>query len=210
MTQLEAVGRKRPAEEVERRQQIIEAANDLFLEFGYDGATLDMLIERIGGSRRAIYLHFGSKEGLLKAIVTERCLCLAQEVEALSLEGLTPREMLEKLGLAAANLILSPQGVKLFRLVVQESDRNPQLGRLMYESGVVSSQDVLAAYFKRETEAGRLKVAHPNEAASMFFAMIKGDLIFIALFWGQDQLTEEFLKGRVERAVDVFLNGVRP
>ena len=203
-------GRLSQAADTDRRRHMIEAANDLFLEFGYEGATLDMLIERTGGSRRQIYDLFGNKEGLLKAIVTERCLCLAQEVEALSLEGLAPREMLCKLGLAAATLILSPQGVKLFRLVVQESARNPQLGRLMYENGVAVSQVKLAEYFVRETRAGRLNIQHPEEAASMFFAAIKGDLHFIALFWGHDQLTEDFLRARVDRGVDVFLNGVLP
>jgi AcrR family transcriptional regulator len=197
-----------PTVEADRRRQIIEAANDLFLEFGYDGATLDMLIERTGGSRRTIYNLFGSKEGLLEAIVTERCTCLAQEIEALSLEGLAPREMLQKLGLAAMRTILSPQGVKLFRLVVQESVRNPQLGRLMYESGVAVSQERLADYFKRETRAGRLNVRHPGEASSMFFAMIKGDLHFIALFWGFEKLTDAHFNQRVQRSVDIFLDGV--
>lgn len=199
-----------PALEGDRRQQIVDAATDLFLEFGYDGATLDMLIERTGGSRRQVYDFFGNKEGLLRAIVTERCLCLAQEVEAISLEGLAPRDMLCKLGLVAAQVILSPEGVKLFRLVVQESGRNPQLGRMMYESGVALSQEKLADYFKRETSAGRLRIEHPEEAAGMFFAAIKGDLHFIALFWGHGQLTESFLRGRVERGVDVFLRGVLP
>jgi len=207
---IEANGRPNTTIENDRRQQIIDAANDLFLEFGYEGATLDMLIERTGGSRRAIYNYFGSKEGLLKAIVTERCLCLAQEVEALSIEGLEPREMLQKLGLTAAHIILSPQGVKLFRLVVQESVRNPHLGRLMYENGIAVSQGMLAKHFERETRAGRLNIAYPEEAAGMFFNMIKGDLHFIALFWGHEQLTDEFLKGRVDRSVEVFMHGVLP
>lgn len=131
-------------------------------------------------------------------------------MEALSLEGLTPREMLCKFGLVAATTILSPQGVKLFRLVVQESVRNPQLGRLMYENGVAVSQAKLADYFKRQTKAGVLTIDHPEEAASMFFSMIKGDLHFVALFWGPEQLTEDFLRGRVDRGVEVFLRGVLP
>jgi AcrR family transcriptional regulator len=196
--------------ESDRRRHMVEVATDLFLEFGYDGATLDMLIERTKGSRRQIYDFFGNKEGLLRAIVTERCMCLAQDVEAISLEGLAPRDMLRKIGFVAAKVILSPEGVKLFRLVVQESVRNPQLGRLMYENGVALSQEKLADYFKRETQAGRLRIEHPVEAASMFFAAIKGDLHFIALFWGHEQLTDEFLRARVERGVEVFLRGVLP
>lgn len=210
MEKTQAVGMLAGALDLDRRRHMIDVATDLFLEFGYEGATLDMLIERTKGSRRQIYDFFGNKEGLLEAIVTERCLSLGEQVEALSLEGLTPRELLCKLGLVAATVILSPQGVKLFRLVVQESARNPQLGRLMYENGVAVSQAKLAAYFERETRAGALNIEYPDEAASMFFSMIKGDLHFIALFWGQEQLTEAFLRARVERGVEVFLRGVLP
>lgn len=199
-----------PTLEEEKRRQILAAATDLFLEFGYDGATLDMLIDRVGGSRRAIYNLFGSKEGLLTAIVQDRCSCLVGEIETLALEDLAPRDMLLELGLEAARTILSPEGVKLFRLVVQESGRNPELGRLMYDKGVSVSQNRLAEYFQRQTEAGRLNVPYPDDAASMFFCMIKGDFHFIALFWGFEDLTEDRLKIRVERAVDFFLRGISP
>ena len=196
--------------ECERRRQILDAANDLFLEFGYDGATLDMLIERTGGSRRTIYEHFGSKEGLLEAIVSERCMCVATEVETLSMEDLPPREFLQRLGFGAVRIMLSAQGVKLFRLVVQESGRNPRLGQLLYGSGVSVTQRLIAGYFTRQTEAGRLNVRHPEEAAGMFIAMIKGDLSFSAMFWGPETVTEDLLRQRVNIAVDIFLKGVQP
>ena len=199
---------RRPPVDDERRREILVAATDLFLELGYDRATLDMLIERIGGSRRAIYNLFGNKEGLLGAIVQGRCASLGRELEALSLEGLAPRVMLRRFALMAARTILSPENTKLFRLVVQESGRNPSLGRQMYEEGVSVAHGVMADYFRSETRAGRLNVRHPDDAASMFFGMVIGDLHFIALFWGYDTLTEAYLKRRADRVVDVFLSGV--
>jgi AcrR family transcriptional regulator len=210
MLQAQAAAKRNRALEEEKKRQILAAATDLFLEFGYDGATLDMLIERIGGSRRTIYSLFGGKEGLLTAIVQDRCAGLGAKIETLSLEGLSPRDLLHKLGLEAAQTILSPEGVKLFRLVVQESGRNPELGRLMYENGVKVSQDLLADYFRRETKSGRLNVRYPDDAASMFFCMIKGDFHFIAMFWGFSDLTSARLQTRVERAVDLFWDGIKP
>jgi hypothetical protein len=69
---------------------------------------------------------------------------------------------------------------------------------------------MLADYFRRETKAGHLNVRYPDDAASMFFCMVKGDLHFIAMFWGLEELTDARLKSRVERAVDIFLEGVAP
>lgn len=49
----------------QRRQAILSAATDLFMEHGFEGTSLDMVIERAGGSRRSIYQYFDNKEGLL-------------------------------------------------------------------------------------------------------------------------------------------------
>lgn len=43
----------------------------MFFEHGYAAASIDAVIERIGGSKRNIYTTFGSKEGLFTALVSE-------------------------------------------------------------------------------------------------------------------------------------------
>lgn len=192
----------------DRQRQIQEAATDLFLEFGYEGATLDLLIDQIGGSRRDIYNLFDSKQGLLTMIVNERCDSIAHDIRALSLEGLEPRAMLQKLGLGAVRVMLSSDGVKLFRLVVQESARNPQLGRLLYEKSFAVIHVLLGDYFTCESRAGRLHIGNPDEASRLFVSMIIGDLYFVTLFWGVEKLTEAYLHQRVEHCIEMFLEGV--
>src|ERR1700730_2750667 len=66
------VRRTRPRGEV-RRSQILDAAAQVFLENGYAGATIDLVIERAGASKATVYSFFGGKDGLFAAIVEERC-----------------------------------------------------------------------------------------------------------------------------------------
>ncbi|MDT0305572.1 TetR/AcrR family transcriptional regulator [Streptomyces sp. DSM 44917] len=54
----------------ERERQILTVAEDLFAERGYAQATMDELAERVGVSKPVIYDYFGSKEGLLLALLT--------------------------------------------------------------------------------------------------------------------------------------------
>jgi AcrR family transcriptional regulator len=61
---------RRPSPEV-RRAAILDAAALVFFEQGYSAASIDSIIERIGGSKRNIYNEFGSKEGLFTALVSE-------------------------------------------------------------------------------------------------------------------------------------------
>src|SRR6185312_17205908 len=55
----------------ELRDAILAAASDVFFEAGYNGASIEAVIERVGGSKRAIYSHFGGKKELFAALVTE-------------------------------------------------------------------------------------------------------------------------------------------
>lgn len=52
-----------------RHQALITAATEIFLQYGFEGATLDMIIERAGGSRTTLYKNFGDKEGLFAAVI---------------------------------------------------------------------------------------------------------------------------------------------
>src|ERR1700674_5643646 len=66
------VRRTRPRGEL-RRSQILDAAAKVFLENGYGGATIDLVVERAGASKATVYSFFGGKDGLFGAIVEERC-----------------------------------------------------------------------------------------------------------------------------------------
>src|SRR5258705_13319419 len=65
------VPRTRPRGEI-RRSQILDAAVEVFLENGYGGATIDLVVGRAGGSKATVYSFFGGKDGLFAAIVEER------------------------------------------------------------------------------------------------------------------------------------------
>src|SRR5581483_6020626 len=69
-TERSAPSRRRRRED-ERRQALLQAALEVFDQAGYGGGSLDQVIERVGGSRRAIYSLFGSKRALFAAMVTE-------------------------------------------------------------------------------------------------------------------------------------------
>ncbi|EHJ59239.1 TetR/AcrR family transcriptional regulator [Novosphingobium pentaromativorans] len=56
---------------VERRQAIVEAASEVFQEFGYARASMSLISARVGGSKSTIYNYFASKEELFAAVTSE-------------------------------------------------------------------------------------------------------------------------------------------
>ena len=56
-------------ENSDRVQQILDAAADLIIQFGYDKTTIGDVADAIGISRPLVYIHFKSKEALLEALI---------------------------------------------------------------------------------------------------------------------------------------------
>jgi len=54
-----------------RRQAMLDAACEVFLEHGFEGASVADVVRRSGGSLATLYASFGSKEGLFEAIVAQ-------------------------------------------------------------------------------------------------------------------------------------------
>ena len=59
---------RRQREKEELRDQILDAAREMFVERGYDAVTMRGIAERIEYSPTAIYLYFEDKEALIRAI----------------------------------------------------------------------------------------------------------------------------------------------
>lgn len=55
-----------------RKNEILDAAADLFNSDGFDGTTISAIIEKAGIARGTIYYHFKSKEDILDALIDRR------------------------------------------------------------------------------------------------------------------------------------------
>ena len=64
------LGKKKTRNEV-RRQEIINAAIDVFFEYGYHKASMRDIAQRIGVTQASLYYHFRNKEELLYTIVNQ-------------------------------------------------------------------------------------------------------------------------------------------
>lgn len=63
--------RRRRVPRAERERQMIDVAEQLFAERGYQAASMDEIAERVGVSKPMLYEYFGSKEGLFVACIRQ-------------------------------------------------------------------------------------------------------------------------------------------
>ena len=54
---------------MENRERLLEAALSLFYEKGYDAVGVQEIVEAAGVTKPTLYYYFGSKKGLLEAVL---------------------------------------------------------------------------------------------------------------------------------------------
>nr|WP_294850340.1 TetR/AcrR family transcriptional regulator [uncultured Sphingomonas sp.] len=154
---------------------MLDAAESLFLELGYEQTTLASVVRRSGGSLATLYEHFGNKQGLLRAMIAR-----VAEANRPPLPDSGPWEprRTEQLRHYAHELysnLTNPRKIALTRIVMTEALRDPDFARSVYNEIHRSAIDELAMLFTRWTEQGHAKVDRPMAAADLFVAMVVGD-----------------------------------
>ena len=87
---------RREREKEELRQDILDAARELFVTEGYENVSMRRVAEKIEYSPTTIYLYFEDKASLLYAICEETFAKLAKRMESITKEGDDPIEVLRK------------------------------------------------------------------------------------------------------------------
>lgn len=193
---------------LERRRAIIQAAIEVFLEHGYGAARLEQIIQRSGGSLSTLYSEFKGKEGLFAAIIDEICDAMVGAlpmIDAPSSESV--EKVLHRFGLTYLRLLLAPVSLVLYRMVISESGRFPELGEAVFRAGPTAAADRLADYLREQARRGKLNVSDSDLTARLFLEMVKGDLHFRALIGAGAPPTASEVEVNVAGAVQTFLDG---
>jgi AcrR family transcriptional regulator len=91
-------GRKRRGEGHTRREEILQAAKELFLEEGYDHTTIRRIADRVGISAPALYLYFEDKEALMLALCDQTFGHLMEAIDEIERTVADPRERVRRFG----------------------------------------------------------------------------------------------------------------
>ncbi|WP_053615342.1 TetR/AcrR family transcriptional regulator [Nocardiopsis sp. NRRL B-16309] len=192
-----------------KRREILTAAQGVFLDRGYLGTNMDEIAALSGASKQTVYKHFGSKEALFVEIVqtmtAEAGDAVHQRVaEPESAEDLAP--FLREYALRQLTVVLTPELMRLRRLVIGEVSRFPDLARALYDGGPRRAMAAMAALFTRLSDRGLLKVADPDTAAAHFNWLVMSAPVNDTMLLGDDAIPDEAeLRRHADEGVRVFL-----
>jgi len=198
-------GRPTQQEAAQLADRIVAAATKLFLERGFGDTSIEAVTAACGVSKRTFYHRFRDKPDLFRAVIRRLVEHWTQPIETAAAGAL--EDVLERAGQHFLAAALSPAALSLYRMLVAEAPRFPELARILAESasaGIARIAETLA----REAAAGRLAIADPHFAAEQFTNLVVAGPRRRALGLGAP-LDEAELALWVRRSVALFLDGVR-
>ena len=183
----------------------MSVAREIFFEHGYRGTSMSAIAARLGGSKGTLYNYFKSKEELFEAQVRDLCESVADELREATAGDEPLDEALSRLGRDYLRHLYSEQSVKLFRILVAESQRSPELVRLFYAVGPAQGRKNLENYLAAAKANNLVDVSDCGLAADQFLSLCKGSKHLQFLLNLIPPLTAEEIRVEVDRAVRAFM-----
>ncbi|CAO3433228.1 TetR/AcrR family transcriptional regulator [Azospirillum doebereinerae] len=200
--------RSRPRGE-SRRCEILDAALQVFLESGYNGATIDLVVAKANASKATIYNHFGGKEGLFAAIVKERTEHVLSCLFVQDISGMDVPAALSQIARQLLTATMTPDALGIYRLILAEGMRFPDLARTFYRLGPEQVTAHLARILVDWRERGLVTVNDPECTASQFLTVVLGEMHLRAVAGLLPVDLEAAIERNVCNAVELFWKGIR-
>jgi AcrR family transcriptional regulator len=188
--------------------RLLGAAERVFIEQGYAGATMDAIAKAAAASRKTIYARYANKAEVMTAVVN-RLLDAAMNphqkgVRPLSV-GRDPEALLLQIARELASLSEAPHVAGINRLVFAEALQAPDLARLFLDLHARAAEDVRANLEELRDEGSLPRLPNSRWAAVIFIEMVASVPRMRALLGAP--LSRKEINELTAAAVEIFLRG---
>jgi AcrR family transcriptional regulator len=178
-----------------RREQIIDAATAVFAEYGYAGGSVRTIADRIGVSPASLLQHFGSKEGLLMAVLKN----WDHHTVETRLTDVTGLDYFRRLPEVMAAHLANRGLLELFSTIAAEATRPSHPAHEFIQRRYTDNLATLATHLRAAIEAGEIAAFTPaviDQEVRLVTAVLDG----IGLQWLLDPSTD--VTGTVENYIN--------
>ncbi|MCO6184934.1 TetR/AcrR family transcriptional regulator [Rhizobium sp. L1K21] len=198
--------RKAAGENPAKRDQILDGAKRVFMEKGFDGASINDITRAAGVSKGTIYVYFESKHDLFGALVERERRRISENVRTVLDDAFPIRETLFNFGTLIAAHLSSPSNVRGMRMALGVVDTMPDTAHCFLREGLGSGPQILKAYLDRQVAAGLLQIDDTMLAARQFSDLCVSGLFKPALFGEMRKSPPRpIIEGVVKSAIEMFM-----
>jgi AcrR family transcriptional regulator len=194
--------------QIERKEQIVIAARDVFACQGYSKASIKKIAKQAGlNSPALIYWYFDNKADLFAAVLSQASQLLHEIGSNQELENMALQDALEILAKSFIDTFECPSNKHIFRILISESSNNPDVSDHFAQAVILPVRDFLVPFFQRKMDQGLLRRHDPQISARVFAGTLVHTVLCDELFpqvWDCQPLSD----GQIKEVVSIFLEGL--
>jgi len=189
-----------------RRRAILVAAVEVLHDRGYARASTLEIATRARVSKRELYAEFGSKRGILEALIESSAAEMKLPLQAPEIgdrHGFAAA--LTAYGISALSILTNPYVLSMYRLAIAEAPANTELGEILDKSGRQPNRRALTDIVRRGQAAGFIGAGEPDRVGQELFGLLMSDLMVWLLLGVAGPPSPEEIRARAERATRAVL-----
>lgn len=192
-------------EDMSKESAILEAATRSFLRKGFSGVSMEEIARESNVAKQTLYSYFKGKDDLFRAIIHAQSDAFFSTLPHNDDQTQNIEEFLHIMGERAMDMLFKRDTLALYRVMVSETPRFPELGKFYWQSGAQAFTDRLSNFL---TARGFPK-GEAQTATEQFLSFIFGTLLTKTLLNKEYLPSKEDKKAHIEQAVSAFfmLNG---
>lgn len=195
-------------EDSAKRRQILDGARAVFMNLGFDGASMGEIARAAGVSKGTLYVYFADKYALFEAIVAREV--LEQGKIAFNFDFARDAETtLKDFGIAYIQLLCRPGGGSSTRTVMAIAERMPEVGQRFYNNVIALTIDRLASYLEARAAVGEIAIDDAQLAATQFMMCCQASLFMPFIFQAKPAPSLDQITTVVDSATRMFLAAYR-
>ena len=163
-----------------KARAILDAAAELFITQGYGAVSMDAVAKRAGVSKATLYAHFGAKDRLFAAIIQNACVEMRGETPEMGPAGASLFDAMLPMAIRWLSFLLRERSLGMFRVVVAEGARFPELARAFHENGPRATRQWLTGWLAAQAARGLLDAPDPALAADQCLALLRSEMFLQA------------------------------
>ena len=188
-----------------KAESILAGAKRAFLAAGFGAVSMDTVAREAGVSKATVYAHFAGKEELFGAVIERECERYFARFSPGELDPRNVHASLTVLGRRFLELLLSPDGIALHRIILAEVTRFPGLGEVFWRAGPERQRLQIEAFLKSAIASGTLLLTDTRLAAEQFVALVRGDIQLRHLLRLDADADRRGIDAAVQSAVATYL-----
>ncbi|GMB81845.1 TetR/AcrR family transcriptional regulator [Shinella zoogloeoides] len=199
-------GRRAAGEDPAKREQILDGAKRVFMEQGFEAASMNDITRAAGVSKGTIYVYFENKEDLFGYMIERERNRITETVRHV-LDGKKPiGETLADFGVLFATHMTADQTIRAMRMVIAANHRLPMLCSRFFSATPINPVSVLQEYLDRQAAEGIIACEDTTHAAKQFIELTTVGLFKPRIFGAMEEVpSRATIEKNVTSAIRMFL-----